>query len=416
MSEPLSLVFTRTIKAAPAEVCRAFTHATLLRDWLSDFASSKPHPGGHLFLSWRDGTTAAGTYQQLDPPRALQFTWEAKDLPGPTLIRVTCEGEGEGTRLSLTQESLEGGVDWNAAASRLQDFWTEALENLASVVEAGVDLRPARRPRLGIVYDELTAEKAGALGLPEAQGVLLRGTAEGSGAQAAGLLKDDVLVSLNGVPLVNADSFGTALSGLKAGDRPMVEYYRGPEKRSTPLELGTFPIPEPPPDAAALAARVRELYAEVLTAMREPVDGLTDEQADVRPAEGEWSVKELVAHFVLMERDYQSWMADMLNDIPVEDWLEMRPNVQPRITALTARQGSLAALLDELSLAQEETAAMIQALPESFTRDRKHLYQRAAQWEIEGIQGHYFEEHKEQFQKAIEAAKGKENATMDGGR
>jgi uncharacterized protein YndB with AHSA1/START domain len=405
MSEPLSLTFTRTISAAPAEVCRAFTHATLLRDWLSDNASSDPHPGGHLLLTWRDGTTVTGTYRQLDPPRTLQFTWEAADLPAPTLIRVTCEGEGESTRITLVQESLEDGVDWNAAAARLQAFWNAALENLASVVEAGVDLRQARRPRLGIVYDELTAEKARALGLPDAQGVLIRGTAEGSGAQAAGLLKDDVLVSLNGVPLLGPDSFDTALRGLKAGDRPVIEYYRGAEKRSTPLELGTFPIPELPPGAAALADTVREIYAGVMAALREQLSGLTDEQVAVRPAEGEWNVKELVAHLVLMERDYQSWVADMLNDVPVEDWLEMRPNVQPRITALIARLGSLPALLDELRLAQEETSAMIQALPESFTRDRKHLFRRAAQWEIEGIQGHYFEEHKEQFQAAVEAAR-----------
>jgi hypothetical protein len=114
-----------------------------------------------------------------------------------------------------------------------------------------------------------------------------------------------------------------------------------------------------------------------------------------------------VAHFVLMEHDYQSWVADMLNDTPVEDWLQMRPNVQPRITALTARLSTLPALLEELERAQEETAAMIESLPASFTRDRQHLYRRAALWAVENVPSHYYEEHKEQFQAAIEAAKEK---------
>jgi hypothetical protein len=254
--------------------------------------------------------------------------------------------------------------------------------------------------------DEFTPEKARKLGVPVSQGVLLHGTAEGSGAQAAGLGKGDVLVSFNGVPLLSPDSFDTGLRGLKAGDSPLVEYYRGPEKQSTSLTLGSFPIPELPADGAGLAEKVRSLNAEVLAAIRAHLEGLSEMQAVARPSEGEWSVREMVAHFVLSERDYQSWVADMLNDSPVEDWLQMRPNVQPRIDALTTRLPDPAALLEELRLAQEETAAMIASFPESFARNRKHLYRRAAQWALEVIPGHYFDEHKEQFQAAIDAAKG----------
>jgi hypothetical protein len=215
-----------------------------------------------------------------------------------------------------------------------------------------------------------------------------------------------VLVSFNGVPLVAPTSFEAALRGLKAGDRPVVEYYRGPQKHSTPLTLGVFPIPELPADAAGLAEKVRALNAEVLAAMRAHLEGLNKTEAAARPVEGEWSVREMVAHFVLSERDYQSWVADMLNDTPVENWLQMRPNVQPRIAAVTDRLPDLAALLEELRLAQEETAGMIASFPDNFARDRKHLYRRAAQWALEVIPGHYFDEHKEQFQAAIEAAKG----------
>jgi uncharacterized protein YndB with AHSA1/START domain len=405
MSETFSIVVTRRIQAAPAEVFRAFTHPTLLRDWLCDKAWTEPRPGGPVYLYWRDGAAVTGGYEQFDPPRSLHLTWLASDRRAPARLGVSCEAEMAGTCLSLTWESQEGGQGLGNAAT-LDAFWDAALENLVSVLETGIDLRIARRPRLGIIYDNYSQKVARKLGVPVDQGVLLHGTAEGSGARAAGLRKGDVLVSFNGEPLLDPNSFDAPLRGLKAGDRPVVEFYRGPEKHSVPLELGSFPIPDLPAEAAELAGEVRELHAGVLFDLRQQLAGLSDKQAQARPAEGEWSVNEQVAHFVLCERDYQSWVADMLNDTPVEDWVQMRPNVEPRIAALTARLKTLPALLAELAAAQEETAAMIAAFPASFARDRKHLYRRAAKWIIELIPDHYFVEHKDQFRATIEAVGG----------
>jgi len=143
-----------------------------------------------------------------------------------------------------------------------------------------------------------------------------------------------------------------------------------------------------------------------MAAIRKQVDGLGEKQANARPAEGEWSVNELVAHFVLAQRDYQGWVADMINDVPVEDWLMNRSNLPARITALTARLGTLPALLDELAQAQAETSTLIAFFPESFVSQRKHLYRRAAGWELREIPDHYYQEHQEQFRKTIEASRG----------
>ena len=392
----------RSIHAAPAEVCRGFTHATLLRDWLCNASSVEAYKGGHLFLRWRDGRTVTGTYQQIAPPQEVRFTWLDTDLPAPSVITLTCAPEGEGSLLTLEQTGKLG----RAAQAAMEAFWKQALENLASVLETGIDLRFARRPRLGISMDELTPQVAQKLGVPVSEGVLLGATAEGSGARAAGLQKEDVLVSLNGHPLAGPYSFDAALRGLKAGDQPVVEYYRGPQKQSVPLKLGSFPIPILPASASELADKVRELSAEIMAAIRKQVEGLSEKQANVRPAEGEWSVNELVAHFVLAQRDYQGWVADMINDVPVEDWLMNRSNAQVRITSLTARLPTLPALLDELAQAQAETAMVIASFPESFVSQRKHLYRRAASWELQEIPDHYYQEHQEQFRKTIEASKG----------
>ncbi len=393
---------TRSIHAAPAEVCRGFTHATLLRDWLCNASSVEAHKGGHLFLRWRDGRTVTGTYERVAPPQEVRFTWLDTDLQAPSVITVTCTPEGEGSLLTINQSGEIG----PAARAAVESFWKQSLENLASVLETGIDLRLARRPRLGIGMDEFTPQVAQKLGVPVSEGVLLVSTAEGSGAQATGLQKDDVLVSLNGLPLAGPHSFDAALRGLKAGDQTVVEYYRGPQKHSVPLKLGSYPIPDLPDRASELADKVRELNAEVLAAIRKQVEGLSEQQANARPAEGEWSVNEIVAHFVLAQRDYQGWVADMINDVPVEDWLMNRSNLHARITTLTALLPTLPALLDELAQAQAETAALIASFPESFVSQRKHLYRRAAGWEMQEIHDHYYLEHQEQFQKTIEASRG----------
>jgi hypothetical protein len=122
--------------------------------------------------------------------------------------------------------------------------WSAGLENLQSFLEDGVDLRVARRPRLGIwMEEEFTPEKAQNLGLPVAEGVLLLGTGENTGARAAGLVKDDVLVSLNG-ELVNCRPSDQALRGCAPAINPLSILPRA-QKLSTPL--GQLPIPNCPP-------------------------------------------------------------------------------------------------------------------------------------------------------------------------
>lgn len=405
MSTNPNVTISRFVGAAPAEALRGFTQATLLRDWLCDASSTAAHPGGHIFLGWRQGYTAAGTYTRLDLPNALEFTWLGMGDPGPTTLSVTAAPAEGGCRVTLVHGGLGEGPAWEAQAQRWEKEWTAALENLQSVVESGIDLRQARRPRLGIYYDELTPARAAKLGIPGGKGVLLAAAAEGSGAQKAGLVKDDVLVSLNGVALETPGSFDSAMRGLKAGDVLPVEYYRAGEKHTVALELGFFPIPEYPPTGAELAARLSKEFAATAAALRKQVEGLTDAEAGRAPSPGEWSVKELVAHLVLTERDYHAWVANMLNDTPVEDDLRMSPNVTARVKTLAERLGSLSALLNEYETSLAETLAMLAVLPEGFTRDRKHLYRRVAGWASEVTPGHYAHEHQEQISTTIAAVR-----------
>ena len=400
-----TLTFKHLVNAPAAEAFRAFTHATALRDWLCNAAQSDPRLNGRLYLWWEDGYAVAGVFTKFEPGRRLSFTWGSPQEPGLLTVNVRFKEKSGRTQVSVEHGGLGKGAKWQATRARLGAAWQTGLENLASQLEAGVDLRYARRPRLGIFIDEYNPAIAQRLGVPAKQGVRISGTADGTGAQAAGLQRDDVLISLNGHKLAGPESFGAALQGLQAGDKPRVVFYRGAQKLSVPLELSRFPIPDLPASGAELAAQVRQLHAEVEAALAQSVAGLTEAQAEQRPAEGEWNAKQLIAHFVLGERDFQSWVADMLNDNVVNDDLEFRPNVNARLDALVARLGSVAALRQELALAESETAALLEALPASFIQNRKHLYRRVAQWALEVTGGHWSGEHADQMKRIVEAAR-----------
>jgi uncharacterized protein len=74
-----------------------------------------------------------------------------------------------------------------------------------------------RRPFLGIQMSKVDDDTKRVMGLAEARGVLLQEVFPNSTAAAAGLLKGDVLLSINGKP-VNSPAEGVAIVGALAAD------------------------------------------------------------------------------------------------------------------------------------------------------------------------------------------------------
>lgn len=389
--------FTQTIqvRATSAEAFRLFRHETALRDWLCERAVFNPRKNGEIFLLFPNGYTVTGKISQFVQDQLISFSWQTPPGSTDSKVEVAIIGKTEGAEITLTHHEPD---------QTARQKWPEWLENFQSVLETGVDLRLARRPRLGIMIDEFSAEIAKKLGVSVTQGLRIAGTVEGTGAREAGIFKDDVIISLNGVPVSDFDSLGIPLQSLRAGDSPEVSFYRGPVLHTVPLTLSSFPtfaIPTP----IDLATRYRANAAEVRTAFEAILLDVTEHEASVQPAENEWSAREILAHFILCERDYQGWVADMVNDTVIEDWLQMRPNVTTRVQALAHRLGSLSALQVELAAAQEESADFLEHLPETFFNQRKHMYRRAAQWALEVVPSHYFDEHKEQLEHTLIKAK-----------
>lgn len=382
-----TMTFTRTLNVSPAAAYRAFIEATALREWLCDVAQVNARKDSYLFLAWNRGHHVAGIFKALEKDKQVVFTWRGKNEPQESHVTITFEAQNSRTLVSVAHDGT--GFEWE-----------EALENLQSVLETGVDLRIARRPMLGIFPEELDEKKAVELGVPVNEGILLTGVVENMGAAAAGLQKNDVLVSIAGKPLRDYGSIGVALTGKRAGDVVEVVYYRGSEKRTVQMELSKRPMPDIPPTAEALADKVEKQYAELEAELRAVFEGVTEEEATRRPAREEWSAKETVAHLVGNERWLQEWIGTLVDG---DEILGFSANLFQRAAALAATYPTNADMLDELRRSRVETVKLVRMLPEAFVAN-KGSYHRMGTTLL--TYDTHDREHFNQMRAAIKAARG----------
>lgn len=395
---PPALHVQRRIEAPPKEVFRALTRPSLLRDWFCHAAHSDPRKGGRVYFGWSDGYAALGDYTAFDADKKAAFTWLGKSDPGPSRVTISLS-PAEGATDVRVRHTLPGrGAAGQRARRGLARLWVSGLENLQSLLETGEDLRYTRRPMLGINVGTFDAEAAAKMGVPVTEGVRLDGVVSGLGAAAAGLEKDDVLVSIGGRRVVGWTSLAPLLQRHRAGDEVAVEFYRGPAKRSTAMTLSGRRLPPIPPQPKALAAELRRIHHALMNEVRDCLQGVPDERAGHRPAPGEWSAKHVLAHLIAGERDTQGWMAEVLE---ADDPVESPGNVPARMDALVDTFGTASALLDELAREFEISDRMVERLPpESAAR-------KADYWKI----GHnllqpedHVRGHLEQIRTALAAA------------
>ncbi len=392
----------KLVKATPAQVYYAFTHASELVEWMCDYATVAPRPQGRMYLWWHGDFYSAGEYISLEENKSIVFQWRARLDPCATEIAVNLAEKSGGTLVTLVQTLPEGSY-WVENCSRFKQEWEATLDNLAQVLETGFDKRTFDRPMIGINISDFNAEIARTLGVPVKDGIRLDFLPEEMSAYKAGLRKDDILVSLGGHPITN--DFGTlliALQGKKVGDKLEAVYYRGPEKKSVLVELGKRPVPKIPWDAASLAKTARTKYDEGLAALEAAFTGVSEAEAEFSPAPGEWSAKETLAHLILNERHWLENLDDVIGGYPrvSDDWTG-NSLIHTRITA--AAYGTIRGLLDELKRLSDEMVAYTAALPDDFIA-HKASYFLTVNMLLDGSLPHIFS-HLDQIQKALAAAR-----------
>jgi uncharacterized protein YndB with AHSA1/START domain len=390
MAKTQTLIVKRTVHASPAEVYRALTSSTALREWFSDVAVAEPRKGGRFYAAWNSGYFAAGEFIKASAARKVKLTWHGRGEPAPTVVKISLGEKEHGTRLKLEHEDLGTGKAWAAAAEALADLWRSALENLQSVLETGEDLRFTMRPMLGVTWlEEVNDEVAARLGVPAGQGLRLDGTVPGLGAAAAGLQHNDVVLSLDGHKVSSFGNLVTALAGHRAGDTVSVKLLRGGEAQIVNMTLSKRPLPAIPPTAHELSEAVAAVYNGQMAELDQALSGVTEAESEFHSAPGEWNIKEVLAHLIHGERYTQQQLGESLTGaLGYYDVGGGNSDAWVRATASTYPNAG--AMLQELKRAQAETVAFLAGLPEPFVA-HKGSYWQIAYGALEG--GFHIRDH-----------------------
>ena len=94
-----------------------------------------PREGGAFSITMRDrfgSIVHVGTYQLIDRPRELEFTWRSEHTAGiDSVVRVTFEPDGDATIVQVQHRKLPDAE----AASKHEAGWTEILGRYARTME-----------------------------------------------------------------------------------------------------------------------------------------------------------------------------------------------------------------------------------------------------------------------------------------
>jgi uncharacterized protein YndB with AHSA1/START domain len=403
MSDERMVTQTVVVDATPELAFEAVTRASELREWLCDRAETGVWPGGRYEVRWQSGYRAEGTFTELDPPHRAAFTWHGTDEPGQTAVAFTITSLDAKVEVALVHSGFGPGAEWDAPLAASEEGWASGLENLKSTLETGVDLRLARQPFLGINLDLLTPERAAQEGIAVERGIYVLEAVEGSGADAAGLGHGDVIVALGGKDTLSFQELTGALRAHHAGDVVEVELVRRQARETVRVTLGQRPHVDVPSTAEELASLLAERYGEASAELKAAIKGLTEEEAEQAPAEGEWPVKLILAHQSSDERAF----LHVLVNVAVNGWLDAAPispdQIPGQLEAVLVVTPTLQGLVERVFADEAELVAFLRRLP-SETVAHKARFRRLGQAVL--FRPDHTREHIRQIQRTIQVVRG----------
>ncbi len=401
MADERKIELSETINAPIAQVFQSFTSSIALQYWFADFAEIDAREEGRFYVWWNEGYYASGLVTKLEENKKIALTWHGLGEPTPTEVSISLTENKNGTSISIEHKNIGTGEEWKERIEQFKDGWNTALTNLISVLETGYDKRIYDRPLLGVIPEGFVDEKLiEELNLPVDSGCKISDVLPNMGAKAAGLQANDVIYSINGHALKSFSDFRQALSGVVAGDKIEVVFYRGNEKQIVQMELSGRPKPIVPKTAAELAESAADVYKQVDKELDALFVGVSDDEAAKRPAPEEWSAKEVLAHILFSER----WIhlaitchTDNQRSGGLSNDLGMH--------AAIANAYPLDELIGELKRSEAITIAALKALPDDFVADKRRVTVLANYVDQQGYALHT-RSHFSQIKAALEAAKG----------
>ncbi|WP_366519336.1 PDZ domain-containing protein [uncultured Caulobacter sp.] len=117
-------------------------------------------------------------------------------------------------------------------------------ETARSVSGRLIARRPIERGYMGAALQDISADAAAALGLPEARGALVASVTPGGPATVAGLKPGDAILKVDGRDAENAEAVTRAVTRKRPGDTITLEFFR----RGRRLNLEVILVARPPED------------------------------------------------------------------------------------------------------------------------------------------------------------------------
>ena len=111
---------------------------------------------------------------------------------------------------------------------------------------------------LGIEAQTLSRELAASFGLRNPQGMIVAGVTRGGPAETAGLQAGDVLLAVDGQPVLDAKATMSSIAAIRPGTRLPVTIVRNGERKDLTLEVAERPIPTVPVDNMTEPQKRRE--------------------------------------------------------------------------------------------------------------------------------------------------------------
>jgi uncharacterized protein YndB with AHSA1/START domain len=380
-----TLTFQEIVKAEPKALYYAFTNEAMLNQWLCNDSRINASKDGRLYLYWNQGYYTAGEFTEVEEDKSLAFSWRGKGEPAVSHVTVSLKANGDGTQVHITHDGLGTSQEWQDTITELTKGWQNGLANLKSALERGLDKRIYDRPLLGVIPTAtISEEQAAKLGLPIKGGVRISGILPDTGAAAAGLQAGDIITRIDDTDITGFAAFAPAVAGKEVGSEMEVAFYRDNNKHTVTMPLSPRPAPDVPDNPAEFAEQVQQLYAQLDAQLDELLEGVSDEEASISPAEGEWSIKEILCHLIASERGAQFGIAVQLRG----QALTVFPNNPAAPTAaLLTVYPTLSQLVQLWKQTEAETVALVKNLPPEYA-SRKVDYLNNGLNLLFGLPGH----------------------------
>lgn len=131
MEQAEAVVVERTLNAPIARVWKALTDANQMRQWYFDLKAFKPQVGFEFeFVVEHEGNRYHHLCQVTDvvPQKKIAYSWRYKGEPGDSLVTFELFGEGNKTRVKVTQTGIETFPKTAAYARKnFENGWTAII-------------------------------------------------------------------------------------------------------------------------------------------------------------------------------------------------------------------------------------------------------------------------------------------------